>query len=222
MKVLAMSDVHGDFEVYRWMESLVGSDPFDAVVLAGDLLHGAGDHLSVEEAQRREADRLIGILCELGLPVLYVMGNDDMIELDYEDDLVRPIHGRTAALGDYEFLGYQFSPPFMGGIHEKPEDEIRDDLVALEPRMHDRTVFVTHTPARGFRDKTSMGANVGSPSVLDAIRRKKVRAHIHGHIHRCFGREGIHFNVASGRAFRAMRIDFDEMEHVVLAPKTSH
>jgi len=53
----------------------------DAVVLAGDLLHGAADHLSIEEAQRREADQLIGILCELGLPVLYVMGNDDMIEL---------------------------------------------------------------------------------------------------------------------------------------------
>jgi len=42
-----------------------------------------------------------------------------------------------------------------------------------------------------------MGTNVGSPSVLDTMRRKKVRAHIHGHIHKCFGREGIHFNVAS-------------------------
>jgi len=218
MRILAMSDVHGDFDIYRWMQFLVSSapDPVDAVVLAGDLLHGAGDHLSIEEAQRREADQLIGILCELGLPVLYVMGNDDMIELDYEDDLVRSIHQRSVTLGDYEFLGYQFSPPFMGGIHEKLEDEIRDDLTALEPQMHDRTVFVTHTPARGFRDTTAMGTNVGSPSVLDSIRRKKVRVHIHGHIHKCFGREGIHFNVASGRAFRAMRIDIEEMEHVVL------
>jgi Icc-related predicted phosphoesterase len=211
-----MSDVHGDFGIYRWMETIVRSEPADAVVLAGDLLHGAGDHLSIEEAQRREADQLIEILCELGLPVLYVMGNDDMIELDYEDDLVWPIHGRTAVLGDFEFLGYQFSPPFMGGIHEKLEDEIRDDLVILEPQMHERTVFVTHTPARGFRDVTAAGTNVGSPSVLEAIRRKKIRAHIHGHIHKCFGRDGIHFNVASGRAFRAMLIDIDAMEHVVL------
>jgi Icc-related predicted phosphoesterase len=217
-----MSDVHGNFDIYRWMQFLVAADPVDAVVLAGDLLHGAGDHLSIEDAQRREADQLVEILCELELPVFYIMGNDDMIELDYEDDHVRPIHQRTVALGDYEFLGYQFSPPFMGGIHEKLEEEIRDDLSSLEPRMHERTVFVTHTPAHGFRDATSMGINLGSPSVLDTVRRKKVRAHIHGHIHNSFGRDGIHFNVASGRAFRAMRIDIDEMAHTVVTRESGH
>jgi uncharacterized protein len=216
MRVLALSDIHGNFEVYRWMQAVVAEDPPDVVVLAGDLLHGAGDDLSIEDAQRHEASQLIEILRELGIPLLYIMGNDDMIELGYADDFVRPIHEHPIALGDYEFLGYQFSPPFMGGIHEKPEDEIRADLLSLEPKMHAGTVFVTHTPARGFRDKTSMGAHVGSPSVLDAIRRTNVRAHIHGHIHNSFGRDGIHFNVASGRAFRAMAIDIDEMAHSVV------
>lgn len=217
MRILAMSDIHGDFHIYRWMQFLVASEPVDAVILAGDLLHGAGDQLSIEEAQREEADQLIEILCELGLPVFYIMGNDDMIELDYEDDLVRSIHQRPLGLGDYEVLGYQFSPPFMGGIHEKPEEEIRKDLRSLEPLMHPRTVLVTHTPARGFRDATSTGDHVGSPSVLDAIRRRKVRAHIHGHMHKCFGRDGIHFNVASGRAYRGMRIDIDEMAHTIVS-----
>jgi Icc-related predicted phosphoesterase len=216
VRVLAISDVHGHFEVYRWMQTLVARDPVDAVILAGDLLHGAGDELSIEEAQRREADQLVEILSELQVPVFYVMGNDDMIELDFEDELVRSIHQRAIALGGYEFLGYQFSPPFMGGIHEKLEDEIREDLRSVEPLMHERTIFVTHTPAHGFRDVTAMGDHVGSLSVLDTVRRTKVRAHIHGHIHKCFGREGIHFNVASGRAFRAMRIDLDEMEHSIL------
>ena len=216
MRILAMSDVHGDFDIYRWMQSLVVAEPIDAVILAGDLLHGAGDHLSIEEAQRREADELIKILRELERPVFYIMGNDDMIDLVYEDDRIRPIHQRTVPLGDYELLGYQFSPPFMGGIHEKLEEEIRDDLSGLEPLMHERTVFVTHTPARGFRDRTSSGTHVGSPSVLDTVGRTKVRAHIHGHIHNSFGRDGIHFNVASGRAFRAMRIDIDTMAHTVV------
>jgi hypothetical protein len=54
------------------------------VVLAGDLLHGGGDDLSVEAAQRRGADEVIEILRELDRPLLYIMGNDDMIELGYE------------------------------------------------------------------------------------------------------------------------------------------
>ena len=77
--------------------------------------------------------------------------------------------------------------------------------------------------------RLSPGTQLGQYEVVESIGaggmgevyQAEVRAHIHGHIHKCFGREGIHFNVASGRAFRAMGIDIEEMEHVVLTRKTS-
>jgi len=42
-----------------------------------------------------------------------------------------------------------------------------------------------------------MGNHAGSKSILEVIRRRRVLAHIHGHIHESFGREQIHFNVSS-------------------------
>jgi Icc-related predicted phosphoesterase len=107
----------------------------------------------------------------------------------------------------------------MGGIFEKTEEKIENDLLEIEPLVNRKTVLVTHSPAHGVLDKTASGASVGSQSLLEFIRRTDVKAHIHGHIHKCFGRSGRHFNVASGRAFRAMSIDLDapgEIEHSVI------
>jgi len=46
-----------------------------------------------------------------------------------------------------------------------------------------------------------------------------VRAHIHGHIHRCFGREGCHFNVAAAGQLRGMVIDLATLKHEVIGGK---
>lgn len=216
MRILAMSDVHGNMDVYRWMKSLVREHGIDVVILAGDLLRGAGDDLTIEEAQRREAEELLPILKSLEVPVLYIMGNDDMIHLDYEDELIHAIHGRRVTVDDFNFVGYQFSPRFMGGIFEKPENGIRSDLLEIEPLLDEKTIFVTHTPARGVLDLAGNKYHVGSPSVSEVLERRPVRAHIHGHIHKCFGRQGIHFNVASGRKFRGIIIDPDNLTHDVV------
>jgi Icc-related predicted phosphoesterase len=220
VRILAISDVHGHMGVYRWMSQLLDDHRIDVVVLAGDLLHGAGDDLSVEEAQRREGDELIEILRGIDRPVLYVMGNDDMIDLGYEDERIHPIHGRAIGVEGRRFVGYQYTVPFMGGIFEKVEEEIETDLLGLEPVVNEETVLVTYSPAHGVLDRTAGGSNAGSESLRDFIGRRRVKAHIHGHIHKCSGREGNHFNVASGRAFRAIWIDLDGprgLEHGVIA-----
>jgi Icc-related predicted phosphoesterase len=207
--------------VYRWMAGLLDEHRIDVVVLAGDLLHGAGDDLSIEEAQRREALELVEILRGIDRPVLYVMGNDDMIELGYEDERIHSIHGRAIEVGGRRFVGYQCTVPFMGGIFEKVEEEIEKDLTALAPLVDRETVLVTHSPAHGVLDRTAGGGNAGSVSLRDLIDRRGVKCHIHGHIHKCFGREGNHLNVASGRAFRAIWIDLDGpegVEHGMIAP----
>jgi Icc-related predicted phosphoesterase len=127
-----------------------------------------------------------------------------------------PIHARLVRIGNFDFLGYQYSPPFMGGIYEKPEEEMSKDVRALEPLMTERTVFVTHSPAQGILDWTTFSGHVGSSSLRAAVQRNPLRAHIHGHIHGSFGRQSKHFNVASARQYRGMVIDLDDMSHEVV------
>ena len=83
----------------------------DAIVLAGDLFSAGW-----EEEQRAEAQNIIIIpsLKRISAPVLYITGNDDNVALEYEDEQIRPFHGRRLSCGDFYFAGYQFTPRMAG------------------------------------------------------------------------------------------------------------
>ena len=210
MKILALSDLHGDQALF---DAIVRhADTVEVVVLAGDLLERRRGDVTVREGQRECGDILTRTLEAVTCPVLYIMGNDDMVVWDPPRAHFRHIHGERVEVGAWNFVGYQYSLPFMGGIHEKPEAEVAADLAAIEPLIDGRTVLVTHMPAFGILDRTSSGLQVGSPSLRDMIRRTGPRAHIHGHIHAAFGRTDASFNVACG----AVRIDLEDLRSEVL------
>lgn len=211
MRILAAADVHGNRGVYEWLLRTAKQERADALILAGDLLT-----MDDEPVLRREADWLLALLRQSGLPVLYLMGNDDLISLDYRDDQIRPLHGDRIECGGFPFVGYQYSLPFMGGIYEKPEEEIGNDLAAIEPLLNERTILVTHSPAHGVLDRTFGGEHVGSRSVAALLDRRPVLMHIHGHIHHSFGREGKHFNVACAAQRRAFVVDLPSLNHQIL------
>jgi Icc-related predicted phosphoesterase len=87
--------------------------------------------------------------------------------------------------------------------------------------VDENTVLVTHSPALGTLDSGILGRHVGSSSIRDLISSRRPLAHIHGHSHASFGRQGRHFNVASARNKRAMLIDLDSMSHWVIDGSTS-
>lgn len=213
MRILAAADIHGNFEAYRWLVELARPPEVEALVLAGDLLLGDEDCGEIEEAQRREVPRVLEVLNRAAVPVLFVMGNDDFVELQPLPPGVHGIHGRRQQLGDYGFVGYRYTLPFIGGPFEKTEDEIAADMMELLPLLDGRTVLVTHCPAYGLLDLGILDRHAGSPAIRRAVEASGVRAHIHGHTHRCFGREGRHFNVAAGARSRAMRIDLETLEY---------
>jgi len=216
MRIVASADLHGIHEVYDWLvEMTVAEDP-GAVVLAGDLLGWGGHFDTVEEAQAADRLQVLQILSGITCPVLYVMGNDDLIGLDSTAPLQQSVHGRRVEIGDFNFVGYQYTLPFMGGVHEKPEADMGVDLALLEAEIDDATVLVTHGPVFGALDRVRDGRHVGSKVLRDFVERTAPRAHIHGHIHGEFGRDGRHFNVASAGRKRAMVIDLDTMEHRVV------
>jgi Icc-related predicted phosphoesterase len=211
MRILAAADIHGSLKVYQW---LIEQTPLaDALILAGDLFDA-----DFEEGQREQAKNILGILRRSRVPVLYIMGNDDNIPLGHQDDLIKPIHGMRLEIGDYNFVGYQYTPPFFGSVFVKTDDEIEQDLVSLELLVDERTVLVTHTPAYGSLDLCETG-NVGSNALAEFLRRHPVLAHIHGHIHFRFGVDGNHFNVASAAQCRAMMIDLPSLKFEFLSAR---
>jgi Icc-related predicted phosphoesterase len=115
MRILASADVHGSQPVYEWLLNLAREQEVDAIVLAGDLLGYLDGFDTPEDAQRHEANWLTDVLEGSGLPVLYIMGNDDFVDLNPSASRVQSIHQREVRCGRFRFVGYQFSLPFMGG-----------------------------------------------------------------------------------------------------------
>jgi len=206
MRALAIADVHGALDVYTWLVGQAEPRQADVVVIAGDLFAG----MTVEE-QREQGKEIAAILRKAPVPVLYIMGNDDRIPLGYEDKRVRHIHGKRFDCGSYNFVGYEYSLPFVGGPFEKPEEEIQKDLEAMKAQLDPSTVLVTHSPAHGTLDQVQDGSHVGSWSICSILDERKALAHIHGHIHECFGHDGKHFNVAAAAHRRAVIIELPSL-----------
>lgn len=100
------------------------------------------------------------------------------------------------------------------GFTDEVEDPEEDQ--AIEGYLDSRTVLVTHSPAHGILDSGAGPHKIGSRALRALLDKRPVRAHIHGHSHSGFGRDGNHFNVASAYSKRAMLIDLESLEHEVL------
>jgi Icc-related predicted phosphoesterase len=216
MRVLASADVHGRLAVYEWLVSTARQQQVQAVLLAGDLLGCPDGFDTPEDAQRHEARIVTDLLDTAGVPVLYIMGNDDLVELDSRSALVRPIHGRRVTCGRFGFVGYQYSLPFMGGVFEKADEDIATDLATFTSLVDAETVFVSHSPAFGIQDPGFADTRIGSESLRKFLETNPFLAHVHGHSHAGFGRSGKHFNVASAGQKRAMILDLDTLQHETL------
>jgi uncharacterized protein len=215
MNILAAADLHGRHRLFEALLEMAGPLDVQAIVLAGDLLGSPGVTKECN-AQKRDARKILAILRRSSVPVLFVMGNDDFVDLGPDSPRLLSLHGRRIDLGGFNFMGYQYSLPFMGGINEKTEEAIAGDLKTMMPLADARTILVTHSPAKGRLDLTVLGTHAGSQAILEFVERTDIRAHVHGHIHSGFGRDGRHFNVASIDRGQAMLIDLDRMSHRVV------
>jgi Icc-related predicted phosphoesterase len=82
VRILAAADLHGKQPIYEWLLGVIREQRVEALVLAGDLLGCPEGFDTPEKAQQDEACRLTGFLGMAAVPVLYIMGNDDLVELD--------------------------------------------------------------------------------------------------------------------------------------------
>jgi Icc-related predicted phosphoesterase len=220
MKILASADIHGQWAVYDWLLKVARDNKVEAIVLAGDLLGCPDGFDTPEAAQRYESGALTELLASAAIAVFYIMGNDDLVELNSDYDMVKSIHNRREDFGRLSLVGYQYSLPFMGGTFEKPEPVIEADMTTLAPLLKPETVFVSHSPAFGILDPGFGEAKIGSRSIRELLESSPFLLHIHGHSHAGFGRNGRHFNVAAAYRHRAMILDLETMEHKIVVARS--
>ncbi|MFH1105817.1 MAG: metallophosphoesterase [Candidatus Aenigmatarchaeota archaeon] len=191
MKILAIADIHGDFEKLEELMERVKED-FDAIVCPGDFTDIG---LSAQGFSREEMLELI--LEELKSrkkPVLVVPGNHDGKDLhNMFDNSVINLHGDGKIVDGVGFFGFggaktPFQTPF-----EPSEEETSQGLAHGWEKIKDceTKIMVVHNPPKNTKlDQTASGAHVGSEAVRRFILKNQPTVVISAHIHEG-GREDV-------------------------------
>ena len=182
MKILAISDPHGDYSKIKKMMEKAGD--FDLVVIVGDLTHFGPDE---------KVDELIEMFDR---PVLAIPGNCDQRSILKALDASKAInlHGKTEQIRNIRFIGLGGSNPTpFNTPFELSEEEIENALEEMVCSAEDSAdcgtiVLLTHAPPHGSRDELPFG-HVGSKAIQKFLDR--VDLIVCGHIHEAKGIETV-------------------------------
>jgi len=178
MKVLALSDVHGDKLFIREMAEKGAEEKVDLVILAGDLVDDDGS-----------AEGLIGPFKEKGLEVAIIPGNHEgLAEVQFlaEKYGIKNLHGYVIKKGDVGIFGCGYADI---GIHQLSDREFFETLKKAHDSLKDvkKKLMVTHVQPND--SLIGLGIFPGSAGVRKAIEELKPDVHICGHIHETHGIE---------------------------------
>jgi Icc-related predicted phosphoesterase len=182
MKILAISDPHGDYSKIEKMIERAGD--FDLAVIVGDITN-FGPNEKVQE------------LMELfDKPVLAIPGNCDQKSILKALDASKAVnlHGKTEQIGKIRFIGLggsnptPFNTPFE--LSEEEIEKTLEEMVCSAEKAEDcgTIVLLTHAPPHGARDELPFG-HVGSEAISKFVDR--VDLVVCGHIHEAKGIETV-------------------------------
>lgn len=178
MKILALSDIHGDVHLMKEMAEKGAREKVDLVLLAGDLTNFD-----------RPKDGLLKPFKEKGLEVAVLPGNHEgLAEIGFLVDAykVKNLHGYSIKSGDVGIFGCGYGDI---GLHQLSEEQFFQTLKKAHDSLKGvrKKVMVTHIqPSDSI---LSMGIFPGSRGVRKAIEEFQPDLHICGHIHESHGIE---------------------------------
>lgn len=174
MKLLALSDLHGD---YSYVEAICKkADDFDALVIAGDITNFGPDELALK------------LLEMFKVPIMTVPGNCDNISmLKILEQKSISLHNSSHTIGELTFIGIggsnptPFNTPFE--LSEKKIGEMIGTLLS-KLNLNKRIILISHAPPRNTTDRLR-GGNVGSEALERFMGRFDLV--VCGHIHEARG-----------------------------------
>ncbi|MBU4221547.1 MAG: metallophosphoesterase family protein [Euryarchaeota archaeon] len=195
MKLLALSDFHGDYSHIGAIRDSAGE--FDAVLIAGDITDFGPDEKALE---------LLDMFKE---PVLAVPGNcDHHTILKLLDEKTISLHNSYHTMGNITFIGLGGSNPTpFNTPFELSEKRIGESIGTLLSKLNNtddkskRIVLLSHAPPRNTTDRLPQG-NVGSEALERFLGRFDLI--VCGHIHEARGKmqAGGTLVVNPGQAFK--------------------
>lgn len=182
MKILAISDPHGDYSKIKKIMERAGD--FDLAVIVGDITNFGPDE-KVEELMEM-----------FDKPVLAIPGNCDQKSILEALDASKAInlHGKAEQIGEIRFIGLggsnptPFKTPFE--LSEEYIENALEGMVCSAENTDDcgTIVLLTHAPPHGTRDELPFG-HVGSKAIQKFVDR--VDLIVCGHIHEAKGIETV-------------------------------
>ncbi len=181
MKILALSDVHGDKAFMQRMAQKGRKEQVDLVIIAGDL---------VDFGEAPEG--LIGPFKEQGLEVAIVPGNHEGLgDINFLTETygISNLHGYSLKFGQIGIFGCGYGDI---GVHQLTEEQFFDTLKKAHDSLSNVTkkIMVTHVQP----NHSILGLNMptwGSSGVRKAVEELKPDVHICGHIHETHGIEEV-------------------------------
>ncbi len=172
MKLLALSDLHGDYSHVESIRDKAGE--VDAVLIAGDITNFGPD------------EKALLLLEMFKVPVLAVPGNcDNPSILKVLDENAINLHNSIYEMGGLTFVGLGGSNPTpFNTPFELSEKKIGEYIGTLLSGLRGRIVLLSHAPPRNTTDKLPHG-NVGSEALARYMGRFDLI--VCGHIHEARG-----------------------------------
>lgn len=186
MKVLLVTDIHGDTEN---LEKIVDREDADAVLCAGDLsdANEFDDYTS-------QLEEVLDVFEKQGLMTKAVPGN-----MDPEEDCVKQliqrrmnIHKKIASFEEFEAVGFGGGKTPFGTPFEPEGEEIQAALTTLYDRMKaDTKIAAIHQPPAATNLDIVDNDHVGSTEVRALIEEEDFDLVLTGHIHESRGLDRI-------------------------------
>lgn len=182
MKILAISDPHGDYSKIKNIIEKAGN--FDLVAIVGDITNFGPDE---------KVNELVEMFDK---PVLAIPGNCDQRSIlkALDDSKAINLHGKAEQIGNIRFIGLGGSNPTpFNTPFELSEEEIESALEGMVCSAENSEecgtiVLLTHAPPHGARDELPFG-HVGSKAIQEFLDR--VDLIVCGHIHEAKGMEKV-------------------------------
>lgn len=182
MKVLLVTDIHGDTEK---LEKIIDREDADAVLCAGDL----SDANEFEDYEGNLSE-VLEVFEKQGLMTKAVPGNMDPEEACVKQLIQRRmnIHKKIGSFEKFEAVGFGGGQTPFGTPFEPEGEEIQTALSTLYDRMKAETkIGVIHQPPAATNLDIADGEHVGSKEVRNLIEEKDFNLVLTGHIHESRG-----------------------------------
>jgi Icc-related predicted phosphoesterase len=183
MKILALSDIHGNTRTLSKILNKVKGHDIDLVLVAGDL---------TDFGSYNEAKSIIELISSSFSKVYFVPGNCDMIH-DYKEDINKlNLHGNYLVYKEIAIIGLGGSSPTPFNTPlEFSEEEIEEILNSTYERLknnyekYEKLILLSHTPPINTKVDfvSSRKVHAGSLSVRKFVEKFSPHLVISGHVH---------------------------------------